>query len=74
MCVIGPISTVFRQVIYLYLFNLYSLCSDLQCWEWKCVTGFFGKGWGDCNNVVLQVIAQKMKIYSYLYVGECPYP
>ena len=36
---------------------------------------FFWKGEGDCNNnVVLQVIAETMKIYSYLYIGEFPSP
>jgi len=36
---------------------------------------FFFERVGDCNNnVVLQVIAEKMKIYFYLHVGECPYP
>jgi len=30
---------------------------------------------GDSNNKVgLQVIAEKMKICSYIHVGKCPYP
>jgi hypothetical protein len=33
-----------------------------------------GKG-GDSNNKLgLQVIAEKMKICSYIHIGKCPYP
>jgi hypothetical protein len=36
---------------------------------------FFWKAEGDSNNnVVLQVIGEKMKIYSYLYIGKCSSP
>jgi hypothetical protein len=49
---------------------MYSLCKELQCWEWN-----FLLGGGDTNNKVgLQVFAEKMKICSYIHVGKCPYP
>jgi hypothetical protein len=41
MSVIRAISAVFRSVSYVCLIRMYSLCKDLQCWEWKCVTGIF---------------------------------
>jgi hypothetical protein len=41
MSVIRPISTVFRNVVYLWLIHMYSLCKELQCWEWKCYWNFF---------------------------------
>ena len=73
MSVIRPISTVFISVSYLWLIHIYSLCKEVQCWEWKCVTGILEGG--DSNNKVgLQVTAQKMKISSYHHVGKCPYP
>ena len=77
MSVIRHISTVFRNVSYLWLIDIYSLCKELQCWEWKCVTGiFFLREGGDSNNnkVGLQVIAEKMKICSYVHVRKYPYP
>ena len=60
MFVIRPISTVFRNVSYLWLIHMYSLCKELQCWEWKCVTGFFFlRGVGNSNKIVgLQVITE----------------
>ena len=40
------------------------------------LVGFvLGGEWGDSNkNVALQVIAEKMKICSYLHVRNIPYP
>jgi len=47
----------------------------MQYWEWKCVIGMFVFRVGDSNNKAgLQIIADKMKICSYLRVGKCPYP
>ena len=76
MFVIRPISTVFINVNYFWLIHMYILCKEVQCWEWKCITGnFLGVGSGNSNNKFdLQVIAEKTKISSYLDVGKCPYP
>jgi len=41
MSVFKSSSTVFRNVSYLWFLHLYGLCNELQCWEWKCVTGNF---------------------------------
>jgi len=46
MSVIRHILAVFRNVSYLWLIDIYSLCKELQCWEWKCVTGIFFEGGG----------------------------
>jgi len=34
---IGPVSTVSRNVSCLWLIHIYSHCKQLNCWEWKCV-------------------------------------
>ena len=77
MCtsVIGP----FQQYLEMSVIFGFSICTASAK---NCSVGngnlllefFFWKAEGDCNNnVVLQVIGEKMKIYSHLHVGECPY-
>jgi len=73
MSVIRAISTVSRNVSCVWLIHIYSQCTQLHCWEWKCVVGIFCVG-GDSNQkVVLRVIAEKMKICTYLHVRNNPY-
>ena len=69
------ISTIFRNVSYVWLIHMYSLCKEVLCWERKCVTGMFVFWVVESNNKVgLQIIAEMIKIYSYLHVRKCPYP
>jgi len=76
MPVIRLISTVYRNVSCVWLIHIYSNCKHLHCWELKCVVGIFLGGFGGDSNkmVVLRVIAEKMKICSYLHVRNNPYP
>jgi len=75
MSVIRPISTVYRNVSCVWLIHIYSHCKQQNCWELKCVIGIFLGGVGGDSNkvVVLRVIAETMKICSYLHVRNNPY-
>jgi len=42
--------SVFRNYRYLWLIHVYSLSKELQCWEWKLVTGIYFLGGGNPNN------------------------
>ena len=58
---------VFGLSIYTATATAELLGMKMCCWD------FFGR-WGDCNKVVLLVIAEKMKICTYLHVRYNPYP
>jgi len=44
---------------------------------WKFFLGGVGAGeggWNSINKIGLQVIAEKIKMFSYLHVGKCSHP
>ena len=74
MCVIRPISTVSRNVNCLWLIHIRATANSWTVMNENVLLGFFWEG-GDSNKkVVLGVIAEKMKMCTYLHVRNNPYP
>ena len=73
MCVIRPISDVFRIVSCLWLIHITVTADSCTVGNENVLLGFFWE-WGDSNKkVVFLVIAENMKICTYLHVRYNPY-
>ena len=79
MSVIRPISTVSKMSIVfgLSLYIYTATANSCAVGNENVLVGFFGGRWGggdSSNKIVLRVIAEKMKICTYLRVRNNPYP